>query len=83
MARTWNKCSLFVRYVKDRGIIWEEKKRNAEDDGSVKSSIPKSVKEVWKSCDIVKNGIAMCGPYMAKLADVLKAGMDKWGMEKA
>jgi superfamily I DNA/RNA helicase len=83
MARTWNKCSLFVRYLKDRGIIWEEKQRNAEDVGSFKSSIPKSVKEVLKSWDMLKNGIAIRGPYIAKLADVLKPGLVKYGMKKA
>ena len=83
MARTWAKCALFVRYLKDRGIIWEEKQRNTEDVGSFKSSVPNSVRDVLKSWDMLKKGIGIRGPYISKLADALKPGLVKHGMKKA
>lgn len=81
MARTWNNCRLFVRYLKDRGIIWEEKSK--DDVRSFVSSVPKSVREVLKTWDMLKNGIGIRGPYIAKLADVLKPGLVKYGMKQA
>ena len=89
-ARTWQNCHGYIRYLKDRGIIWKEKSRTMENRGSLTSSFPKrprSVIDDWnklkKGQTITTEGDLTSGLRIMRLIEDLKPGLVKHGKKGA
>ena len=89
-ARTWSNCHGYIRYLKDRGIIWKEKSRRAEDRSALMSSFPKRPRAVINSWDTLKKGQAITtdgdltsGQRIMRLIEDLNPGLVQHGKKGA
>ena len=89
-ARTWKNCHGYIRYLKDRGIIWKEKSKTVDDRGSLISSFPKRPRSVIDNWNKLKKGQAITtegdltsGQRIMRLIEDLKPGLVKHGKKGA
>ena len=89
-ARTWRNCHGYIRYLKDRGIIWKEKSRTVDNRGSLISSFPKRPRSVINSWNKLKKGQSITtdeeftsGQRIMRLIEDLKPGLVKHGKKGA
>ena len=89
-ARTWKNCHGYIRYLKERGIIWKEKSRTSDNRGSLTSSFPgrpRSTINTWnelkKGHDIMTEGDLTSGQRIMRLIEDLKPGLVKHGKKGA
>jgi len=89
-ARTWKNCHGYIRYLKDRGIIWKEKSRTSDNRGSLVSSFPKRPRSVIDTWNTLKKGQAITtegdlssGKLIIRLIEDLKPGLVKHGKKGA
>tara|TARA_R100000750_G_scaffold58684_1_gene46574 strand:- start:59 stop:820 length:762 start_codon:yes stop_codon:yes gene_type:complete len=89
-ARTWRNCHGYIRYLKDRGIIWKEKSRTVDNRGSLISSFPKRPRSVIDNWNKLKKGQAITtegdltsGQRVMRLIEDLKPGLVKHGKKGA
>jgi superfamily I DNA/RNA helicase len=89
-ARTWQNCHGYIRYLKDRGIIWKEKSRSVESRGSLISSFPKRPRSIIDNWNKLKKGQAITtdgdltsGQRVMRLIEDLKPGLVEHGKKGA
>ena len=89
-ARTWKNCHGYIRYLKNRGIIWKEKSRTSDNRGSLVSSFPKRPRSVIDTWNTLKKGQAITtegdlssGKLIIRLIEDLKPGLVKHGKKGA
>ena len=89
-ARTWKNCHGYIRYLKNRGIIWKEKSRTSDNRGSLVSSFPKRPRSVIDTWNTLKKGEAITtggdltsGQRIMRLIEDLKTGLVKHGKKGA
>ncbi len=89
-ARTWKNCHGYIRYLKNRGIIWKEKSRTMENRGSLTSSFPKRPRAVIDNWNTLKKGQAITtegdltsGQRIMRLIEDLKPGLVQHGKKGA
>ena len=89
-ARTWLNCHGYIRYLKDRGIIWKEKSRRAADHRALISSFParpRSTIDTWnklkKGQAITTEGDLTSGQRVMRLIEDLQPGLVKHGKKGA
>ena len=82
-ARGWAQCHQYVRYLKDRGIIWKEKSKTLENMGSLKSSFPETPRKILKSWDALKKGVGLNGKEVRNVIEFFKPGLVQRGKKTA
>ena len=89
-ARTWKNCHGYIRYLKERGIIWKEKSRTSDNRGSLISSFPKRPRSTINTWNKLKKGEAIMteedltsGQRIMRLIEDLKPGLVQHGKKGA
>jgi len=89
-ARTWKNCHGYIRYLKERGIIWKEKSRTSDNRGSLTSSFPKRPRSTINTWNELKKGRAIMtegdltsGQRIMRLIEHLKPGLVQHGKKGA
>ena len=82
-ARSRKQIYQYGRYLKDRGIIWKEKDKNPEGGGAIKSSFPKTPRDIIKSWDTLKIGTGVNGKEVRTLIERFKPGLVQRGKKGA
>ena len=81
-ARSWNKCHHFVRYLKDRGLVWQEK--TTEQEGrKFTPSVSRSVKDIISNWNKLQKGEGIKGTEVMKLIKEFKEDLVLYGKKTA
>ena len=81
-ARSWNKCHHFVRYLKDRGLVWQEK--TTEQEGrKFTSSVSMSVRDIINNWNRLQKGEGIEGTEVMKLIKEFKEDLVLYGKKTA
>ena len=81
-ARSWNKCEYFVRYLKDKGLVWQEK--TTEQEGrKFTSSVSASVKNIINNWSKLQKGEGIKGTEVMKLIKEFKEDLVVYGKKTA
>ena len=81
-ARSWNKCEHFVRYLKDRGLVWQEK--TTEQEGrKFTPSVSGSVKNIINNWSRLQKGEGIEGTEVMKLIKEFKEDLVLYGKKTA
>jgi len=81
-ARSWNKCEYFVRYLKDRGLVWQEK--TTEQEGrKFTSSVSDSVKNIINNWNKLQKGEGIKGTEVMKLIKEFREDLVVYGKKTA
>ena len=81
-ARSWGKCEQFVRYLKDKGLVWQQKSTALEGRRFL-SSISDSVKGTITNWHKLQKGEGLKGPVGSRLIKPLKENLVKFGKKTA
>jgi DNA helicase-2/ATP-dependent DNA helicase PcrA len=81
-ARSWNKCEYFVRYLKDKGLVWQEK--TTEQEGrKFTSSVSANVKNIINNWSKLQKGEGIKGTEVMKLIKEFKEDLVVYGKKTA
>ena len=81
-ARSRNKCNQFVRYLKDMGLVWQEK--TSEQAGRrFTPSVPRSAKDIINNWNKLQKGEGIKGVEVMKLIKEFKEDLVEYGKKTA
>ena len=81
-ARSRNKCNQFVRYLKDMGLVWQEK--TSEQAGRrFTPSVPRSATDIINNWNKLQKGEGIKGVEVMKLIKEFKEDLVEYGKKTA
>ena len=81
-ARSWNKCEHFVRYLKDIGLVWQEK-TTQQEGRKFTSSVATSVTNIIDNWNKLQKGEGIKGTEAMKLIKEFKEDLVVYGKKTA